>query len=280
MQAHFHCISWELHVGLIVSAKARQRPAAVRQRTRIIITAYPLAICSSPQAIAMNDTPDLAAIPLFRGLDHDQLADVSGLLRRAVYPAGMAMIAAEHPGQEIYLIVEGTVKVFIDQVDGTTVTLAILGPGAIVGEMGVVQHARRSANVVTLERSSVRWMYRDDFEACLKRIPQIGLNLAAILAQRLSLANERLLSFATEDVDRRIARVLHAFALDFGRPLPDGGTVIPLRLTQSDLADLVGAARISVNKTITALKDSHLISIDRRYQIVIHHLAELERMRW
>lgn len=228
----------------------------------------------------MNDSPPLAAIPLLRGLEREQLAHVSGILRRAVYPAGMAIIAAEHPGQEIYLIIEGTVKVFIDQVDGTAVTLAILGPGAIVGEMGVVQHARRSANVVTLERSSVLWMYRDDFEQCLKAIPQIGLNLAAILAQRLSLANERLLSFATEDVDRRIARVLHSFALDFGRPLPEGSILIPLRLTQSDLADLVGAARISVNKAIAALKDSRLISIDRRYQIVIHQLAELERMRW
>ena len=218
------------------------------------------------------------AIPLFADLTADDLAAVAALLRQGSFPAGTTMIAAEHPGQEVYFVVEGTVKVTVDQSDGSSLILAMLGPGAIVGEMGVIRRAHRSATVTTLEPTTVLWMYREDFERCLHAYPDIGVKLASTLAQRLRLANERLLSFVTEDVDQRIARMLLSFAIEHGRRQPNGAVHIPIRLTQTDLAEYVGAARISVNRALATLRDDEkLITVDRRYQFTILDLAALER---
>jgi len=225
----------------------------------------------------MGDPTPLSGIPLLRGLDAPALERVGELLRRNNFASGTALIAAEHPGQEVYILIDGTVKVTVDQSDGSSLILAILGRHAVVGEMGVVRRTHRSATVTTLERTTVLWMYREDFERCLDDYPSIGLNLAGILAQRLRLANERLLSFVTEDVDQRVARVLLSLASELGVPQPDGATLIPIRLTQTDLAEYVGAARISANRAVAMLKDERLISVDRRYQFTICDLRGLER---
>lgn len=225
----------------------------------------------------MGELPPPADIPLLRGLDASALAQIAMLLRRNSFPAGTTIIAAEHPGQEVYIVLEGTLKVTVDQSDGSSLILAIIGPNAVVGEMGVVRRTHRSATVTTLERTTVLWMYREDFERILTSYPSIGVNLAGIIAQRLRLANERLLSFVTEDVDQRVARVLLSLAVELGVPQPDDATLIPIRLTQTDLAELVGASRIAVNRAVALLKDEGLISVDRRYQFSVLSMAALER---
>jgi CRP-like cAMP-binding protein len=225
----------------------------------------------------MGEALPLASIPLFKGLDDATCAQLAGLLRRNSFAPGTAMIAADHAGQEIYFIVEGTVKVTVDQVDGSSLILAILGPGAVVGEMGLVQRSHRSATVTTLERTRVLWMYREDFEALLERHPSVGMQLANILAQRLRLANERLLSFVAEDVDQRVARMLLSLAVEFGVPQPGGGIHIPIRITQTDLAELVGAARIAINRAVAKLRDDRLITVSKGYQYTLLDLVALEQ---
>lgn len=225
----------------------------------------------------METQLDLRAFPLFADLPAEAVGQIAALMRRGSFPAGTAIIAAEHPGQEVYFISEGTVKVTVDQSDGSSLILALLGPGAVVGEMGVIQRGHRSATVIALERTTLCWMYRDDFERCLRSFPEVNVRLSAILAQRLRLANERLISFVTEDVDQRLARMLLSFATEHGQPRPDGAVHIPIRLTQTDLAEYIGAARISVNRAVAALRESGLISVDRRYQVTICDLRGLER---
>lgn len=223
------------------------------------------------------DQRDTGAMPLFADLTSDEFANVKKLLRRSSFPAGTTMIAAEHPGQEVYFIVEGTVKVTVDQSDGSRLLLAVLGPGAVVGEMGVIRRDHRSATVTCLEQTTLLWMSRENFEHCLQDYPVIGVRLAAILAQRLRLANERLLSFITDDVDQRIARMLLSFAAEHGLPQPAGSLYIPIRLTQTDLAEYVGAGRIAVNRAVAVLRDDGLVSIDRGYRFTLLKPAELAR---
>lgn len=225
----------------------------------------------------MGEPPPLAGIPLFGGLNDITRDQIARLLRRNSFAAGTAIIAAEHPGQELYFIVEGTVKVTVDQSDGSSLILAILGPGAVVGEMGLIQRGHRSATVTTLERTAVLWMYREDFEPLLELHPSIGARLVALLAQRLRLINERLLSFITEDVDQRIARMLLSFAAEHGLPQPNGSVHIPIRLTQTDLAEYVGAGRIAVNRAVSVLRNEGLVGVDRVYRFTILKPAELER---
>lgn len=228
--------------------------------------------------MATGVEPELIrAMPLFHELSEQELVVVARLLHRAVYSAGIDIMRMEEPGEATYLILEGTVKIAVEQPDGSSVILALLGPGEVVGELGVIQQTGRSATVTTLERSLLFWMHRAAFQDCLRQIPAINRNLVLILAGRLRLANEQVLLFATQDVYGRVARILLAFAGEYGKPEEDGAVSIPLRLTQSDLAGLVSASRVRVNQVMAAFRDSGWIEVSQRHHITIRDLAALQR---
>jgi CRP/FNR family cyclic AMP-dependent transcriptional regulator len=91
------------------------------------------------------------------------------------------------------------------------------------------------------------------------------------MSRRLRLANEQIQALAALDVYGRVARQLLAFAQVYGAPVAGGDVVIPLRLTQTDLADLVGASRVRVNQVLVAFRESRHISVDQQQRITIHH---------
>jgi CRP/FNR family cyclic AMP-dependent transcriptional regulator len=228
----------------------------------------------------MARATDLAAIgelALFKGLDPADLTRLAGLLRWREVAAGVALMLEEQPGEAAYFIAEGTVRVYATQPDGSEVTLAILGPGDVVGEMSLLDSLGRSASAVTLERTGAYWMDRATFLECLRTTPGVALNLARLLARRLRLADARLRALASLDVEGRVAHTLLGLAREYGRPETGGAILIPLRLTQGDLAELVGASRVRVNQVVGALKRRRSIEVDRQSRITVRDPAALER---
>ncbi len=224
---------------------------------------------------AVTNPAELADISLFKNLTANQLVWLNERLHQRVFPANSNIAVVEQPGEVIYIVLKGTLKIYVHQSDGAEVILAVLGPGDTVGEMSLVDSAGRSANVITLEKSSLLWMDRTTFEQCLQTIPAITRNLVNILSKRLRLANEQIQALATLDVYGRVARQLLAFAQQYGQPTANGATLIPIRLTQSDIADLVGASRERINQVIVSYKRQKYISVDRRYRITVHNRPAL-----
>jgi CRP/FNR family cyclic AMP-dependent transcriptional regulator len=219
----------------------------------------------------------LGELLLFQGLQPDQLTRIHRILRRSTFPAGYDLMTAEQPGEIAYIILNGTVKIHVEQASGGNVILAILGPGEIVGEMSLLEQSSRSANVVTLEESTLLWLHREAFEESVKTIPLLTYNLVRLLSRRLRLANQQIQALANMDVFGRVARQLLAFAEEYGRPTAAGGTLIPLRLTQSDLAGLVGASRVRVNQVLVFYRQSNYISINQDNRITILNREALLR---
>ncbi len=217
-----------------------------------------------------EDTQNLLTyIDLFQGLSPTDLARVGEYTHRRVSPAGADIITAEEPGEVVYLILSGTVKIHMEQEDGRDVILAILGPGDTLGEMSLVDSAGRSASAVTLEDSILLWMDSRAFQLCLDEFPQISLNLVRILSARVRLANELIQALATLDVNGRVARQLLAFADKYGQKNEIGEVRIPIRLTQGDIADLVGASRKRVNQAIALFKQQELIAMTEKGKIKV-----------
>jgi CRP/FNR family cyclic AMP-dependent transcriptional regulator len=155
------------------------------------------------------------------------------------------------------------------------VILAILGGGQLVGELSLIEQQARSATVVTLEESTLLWIDRVAWQQCLETMPALTLNLVRLLARRLRLANAQIQALATQDVFGRVARQLLAFAAEYGQPNTNGETVIPLRLTQSDLASLVGASRVRVNQVLSFYQQRHVITIHPNYHITVLNVQAL-----
>ena len=112
-------------------------------------------------------------------------------------------------------------------------------------------------------------MQRDAFQRYLAEYPQIYQNLVRILNDRLRFSTEQIQSYAALDVNGRVARQILAFAQKYGQPAQNGSILIPIRLTQSDFSELVGASRKRVNQIMVTFKRQNLISVDEDYRITL-----------
>ncbi len=219
----------------------------------------------------------LPAIPLFNGLSDSQLSWIAQRAHRRVFPTGQEIIAAEQPGEAVYVILVGTVKIHIEQADGRDVILSILGAGDILGEMSLIDNVGRSASVVTLEDSLLLWMDKTTFNQMLEDFPPVALNLVRVLSARVRLSDELIKSLATLDVYGRVARELLAFAEKYGQSGEGESTLIPIHLTQGDIADLVGASRKRVNQVMVFFREQEFISTNPAGKIVVLNRAELAK---
>jgi CRP/FNR family cyclic AMP-dependent transcriptional regulator len=224
---------------------------------------------------AVEDPRTLAALPLFKDLPLHQLELLNERLHKKRFMTGASIMTAQTPGEAIYVLLEGTVKIYVDKADGTEVILALLGPGDTVGEMSLVDSVGHSASVITMEKSTVLWLDRSSFHDCLETMPGLTNNMLRLLSGRLRLANEQVLALSTLDVTGRVARQILAFAERYGASDGDGDLRVPLRLTQTDLAGLVGASRERVNHAVVFLKQQKYISVKRNHHIVVHNREAL-----
>ncbi len=226
--------------------------------------------------MAVAKIANLEGIPLFTGLTENQLDWLRGRLYTRSFPANKELMITGAPGDMVYFILSGTVKVYIPQLDGEDVIVTILGPGDPVGEMSIVDHGGRSANVITLEETLVLWMSQAHFKEALASMPAMSQNLMRTLSHRLRNSTGQFQAMAALDVSGRLIRQLLTFARRYGVPGPDGEVVIPIRLTQYELASLVGASRKRVNQAMVILKRKGWIAIDGCYHITILSRSALE----
>jgi len=231
----------------------------------------------------MTDTPRqkddtrnlLADIELFKGLTTAQLEWVAQRAHRRVFEAGRNVLTIEQPGEAVYIILHGTVKIHIEQGE-RDVIISILGAGDLLGEMSLIDSVGRSASAVTLEDSLMLWMDKVTFSYILDNFTPVARNLVRILSSRVRLSDQLIQALATLDVNGRVARQLLAFAEKYGRE-KDGATRIRIVLTQSDIADLVGASRKRVNQAIVLFKERGLIDTDAEGRIAIKNGEGLAR---
>jgi CRP/FNR family transcriptional regulator, cyclic AMP receptor protein len=219
----------------------------------------------------------LSAFPVFQGLIADEIVQVTKIVRPISVPRRTTIIRAGEPGNAAYLILSGTLKVHADQSDGSNVILGIHGPGQLVGEMSLLERRECSATVATLEQSTLWSIDHSALETCLQTIPLLTYNLSRHLSRRLRAAAAHIQACATLDIASRVARQLLAFAQECGKAASNGGILIPLRLTQSDLADMIGASRMRVNRVLCGYKAQRYLSLCPDGRIILHQPEVLAR---
>ena len=194
--------------------------------------------------VRTDDIHDLLLkIKLFEGMTPTQLDWVARNTHRRSFEAGRNVMTIEQPGEAVFAIIEGSVKIHIEQGE-RDVILAILGEGDLLGEMSLIDSVGRSASAVTLENTLVLWMDKTTFNYMLDNFPPMARNLVKIMSVRVRLSDQLIQALATLDVN--------------GYP-KDGATRIRIILTQSDIADLVGASRKRVNQAMVLFKEQGLI---------------------
>jgi CRP/FNR family cyclic AMP-dependent transcriptional regulator len=190
--------------------------------------------------------PVLAQGALFAGLSAQQLGVLASSLRRRGYHRGEVIFRQDDPGTILYLIESGAVKIVLLSPAGKEVILALLRPGDFFGELALLDGEPRSADAIAHESSDLLLLHREDFLRFLETQPMAAESLLAAVGRRLRRTDQLVHDAAFLDVPARLARTLLELVGQSG--LEKQESPGSLRLTQSELAGMVGTSRESVNK--------------------------------
>jgi CRP-like cAMP-binding protein len=211
---------------------------------------------------------------LFRGISATALDDLVRRLQVRTRAAGAVIVAQDEPGDALFIIVQGRVKVALFGENGRELTLSLLAPGDFFGEMSLVDGRPRSANVVALDDTTVLALTRDAFTAHLSAHPQTALNILAELTARLRRADETIASLALHDVESRLVRTLARLAREEGEQPDSSGLILRKRPTQQDLANMVGSCRETISRTFTSMIKRGLLVPKGRAILLTRQLLE------
>lgn len=217
----------------------------------------------------------LQSIPLFDSLPEEALAELTARVRRRRFRSGDIIFHRDDPGSTLYLLESGQVKVYVPTEEGRDIILAVLRPGQFFGELSLLDNKPRSASAQANEDTITLILEREDFFAFLREHPDISLRLLEVLAARLRQTDALLEDIAFLDIDGRLAKRLLELGRNFGQTT-EGGTTIELRLTQEELAAMIGATRESVAKRLGYYKRRGFIAVEN-HRITILRPNELSR---
>jgi CRP/FNR family transcriptional regulator, cyclic AMP receptor protein len=217
----------------------------------------------------------LGHLPLFAGLPIDQIASLEAMTQRRWFKRGEVVFHKGDPGDTLFVIVEGQVKIVLPSESGEEALLAVLDEGEFFGELSLIDEQPRSATIVASEPTETLVLHRDSFLQSVTSSPDLAIHMLQVLSRRLREADEFVEDAVFLDVPGRLAKKLLQLAEAYGRP-GMGGTMITLRLTQQELATMVGATRESVNKHLRAYRSRGIIDIDHQ-RIVILRPTDLAR---
>jgi len=207
----------------------------------------------------------LKAVPFFTQLSDRELDVVRAVATEKTYPKNAVVLTEGEMGDSLYMIESGKVKVFIGDEDGREIILKILGPGDFFGEMSMIDKQPRSASVTTIEASTFLVLTHTMFEKCVEDAPRIGNMVMRILAQRVREADRKIGTLALMDVYGRVASTLLELSV-----YNNGKLMVGEKLSQQDLANMVGASREMVNRILKDLSERGFISIESKSITIIN----------
>jgi len=211
----------------------------------------------SQQAIV--STTLLRNVPLFAGLNEQQLGVLARLMVRKSVGRNAKIIGAGDPTDSLHIVINGRLKVLMGDEQGREVILSILGPGEFFGEMGLLDDSPRSASVVTLEACELLTISKADFKRSLAENFDLSLTVMRGLVKRLREADEKIGSLALMDVYGRVARLLLEMSDDV-----DGEKVVVKKLSKQDIAKMIGASREMVSRVMKDLQVGGYIEVRGR----------------
>jgi CRP-like cAMP-binding protein len=213
----------------------------------------------------------LATVPLLSQIPAEELQRFAEVTRDKQYPKGSVILFEDDPGDSLYIVREGRVKVVLVGEDGREVILGVLGVGEHFGELSLIDDQPRSAHVIAMEDSLLLVLRRDDFRRRVEATPAVAWALLSELSRRLRRADGKIGGLVLLDVPGRIARLLLDFAEEAGTD------TIDKPLTHQTIAQMIGASRETVSRAMREFQDAGWIGVERRRISVTDRPALLTR---
>lgn len=207
----------------------------------------------------MDGKVALNKVSLFNGLPEADLKALADLATVRTFPRNAVIISEGDNSDSMYVVLSGKVKVYLSDDEGKEIIINMHKEGDYFGELALLDESPRSASVMTLEDSRFAILSKQAFDECLKSNPQIALQVIKGLSARLRYLTENIKSLALMDVYGRVARTLLEMSEEC-----NGVKVIKQKLTQRDIASMVGASREMVSRILKDLSIGGYITIENK----------------
>lgn len=219
------------------------------------------------------DIDVLKEIPYLAGLSKPDLEAVGQRLFEQSYQRGDMVLLEGDPPEAIYFVASGAVKAFKTSIEGKEQTLCLLRPGESFNDVPVLDGGPNVASAMAMTPVLLYGMTRADVEQLLRDNAAVALNVIAVLAKRVRHFVSLVEDLSFRDVTSRVAKLLLEYASDHGAP---EGPPRP-RLTQQEMAAMVGTAREVVGRSLRVLEDEGAIRMNR-HQIVVTDRKALQQL--
>lgn len=210
----------------------------------------------------------LTKVPFFNQLSQDEADALAQRLVPRSFSPDQIIFHLGDPGGLLYIITQGKVKISNSTPDGQEALLAILGTGDFFGELALLDDAPRSATAEAIEPTETLTLHRNEFVRFLSDNPDFAYHVMQTLAKRIRHLNDQISDVFFLDLNGRLARTLLNLSERHGREI-ESGIQIDISLTQTDLAEMTGATRVSINKTLGRFRRAGWVRVDGRNLIVL-----------
>ena len=215
--------------------------------------------------------------PLFAALDEDAARALRDSMVEVPVEKGGTIFAEGEPGNRMYVVVEGKVKLGVTSTDGRENLLGVQGPGEMFGELSLFDPGPRTATATALTDCVLIGLGHADLRPWLTGRPEVAEALLQALAQRLRRTEDAMADLVFSDVPGRVAKALLELGGKFGEEdAASEGVHVTHDLTQEELAQLVGASRETVNKALADFASRGWIRLESR-SVVLLDTDRLER---
>ena len=206
-------------------------------------------------------------------------AELDSIMAMAVehrYRRGQTIFQKDDAGSAMMAVLAGRVRISSVSAEGKEMTLNVINPGEVFGEIALLDGKPRSADATAIDETTLLVLERRDFLPFVLNNQDLTARLLAILCERLRRTSVALEDIALFDLPVRLGRVLLKLGEDYGRQT-DAGLRIDMKLSQKDLSNLVAATRESINKQLRTWREAGMVTIDGGY-LILTRPARLKRM--
>jgi CRP/FNR family transcriptional regulator, cyclic AMP receptor protein len=214
----------------------------------------------------VNDV--LRQAPMFASLDDAEATALRSTMHAVRLRRGEVLFREGDAGDELYVVIDGKVKMGRTSSDGRENLLSVLGPGQMFGELSLFDPGPRSSTVTAVTDADLLALGQDQLLSWLTGRPEVARGLLLQLASRLRGLNDQVADLVFSDVPGRVAKALLDLARRFGKP-SDGSVHVHHDLTQEELAQLVGASRETVNKALADFVHRGWIRLEQRAVVIL-----------
>lgn len=220
----------------------------------------------------------LSRAGIFQGVDSEAVNNLIEQMETVRFPRGTTIFDEGEPGDRLYIITAGKIKLARHAPDGRENLLTVMGPSDMFGELSIFDPGPRTSSAVCVTEVQAATMNSDMLQKWVEDHPSIAQQLLRVLARRLRRTNANLADLIFTDVPGRVAKTLLQLANRFGVQ-EDGALRVNHDLTQEEIAQLVGASRETVNKALATFAHRGWIRLEGKSALIVdtEHLAKRAR---